>query len=147
MNNLRRFEFFSKERRDPYIQQLIEFKITESESYIHFNGYYYVMNEEFPKRIFFNTIVREKEPYEEEKTIYGYEYKYKTIEDKFFEIEIYDRVKIKNTSSYDEVDEDGHKINICYFPTHEQKIYFKVINEFNNFDDFLNRIIKHSKQE
>ena len=48
MNNLRRFEFFSKERRDPYIQDLIEFKVSETEGFIHFDGYYYVMNEELP---------------------------------------------------------------------------------------------------
>jgi hypothetical protein len=147
MNDLRRFEFFSRERRDPYIQQLIEFNINEKEGYIHFDGYYYVMNEEFPKRVFFNTTVREEKPYEEKETEYGYECKYKTVEDKFYEVEIYDRIKIINTSSYDEVDEDGSKMRICYFPTHEQKIYFKVINEFDTFEDFLSRASEYFKQE
>jgi hypothetical protein len=147
MNDLRRFEFFSREHRDPYIQQLIEFHINENKGYIHFNGYYYVMNEEFPKRVFFNTTVREDKPYEEKQTEYGYECKYKTIEDDFYEVEIYDRVKIENTSVYDEVDEDGHKMRICYFPTHEQKIFFKIINRFDNFEDFLKGTTKYFTEE
>ncbi len=147
MNDLRRFEFFSRERRDPYVQHLIDFQINDKEGFIHFDGYYYVMNEEFPKHIFFNTTVREEKPYEEKQTEYGYECKYRTIEDSFYEVEIYDRVKIENTSSYDEVDEDGQKMRICYFPTHEQKIFFKVINTFDNFEDFLKRTSEYFKQE
>lgn len=135
MNNLRRFEFFSKERRDPYIDKLIDYKISETEGYIHFDGYYYVMNEEFPKRIFFNTSVLQTDN------------EYKVIEDKFYEVEIYDREKMKNTSSYDEVEEDGSKMRICYFPTHEQKIIFKIIQSFNNFEDFLHRTTEYFKQE
>jgi hypothetical protein len=147
MNDLRRFEFFSRERRDPYIQHLIDFQINDLEGYIHFNGYYYVMNEEFPKRVFFNTTVREDKPYEEKQTEYGCEYKYRTVEDSFYEVEIYDRIKMENTSSYDEVDEDGHKMRICYFPTHEQKIFFKVINTFDDFEDFLKRTSEYFTEE
>ena len=41
---------------------------------------------------------------------------------------------------YDEVDdEDGSKMRICYFPTNEQKILFKVISKFDSFDSFLDR--------
>lgn len=106
------------------------------------------MNEEFPKRIFFNTTVREEKPYEEKQTEYGYEAKYRTVEDKFYEVEIYDRIKIENTSSYDEVDEeDGSKMRICYFPTHEQKIYFKVLNTFNDFEAFLERTKEYFTEE
>jgi hypothetical protein len=148
MNDLRRFEFFSKERRDPYIQRLIEFQVSETDGYIHFDGYYYVMNEEFPKRVFFNTTVREDKPYEEKQTEYGYECKYRTVEDKFYEVEIYDRVKIENTSSYDEMEqEDGSKMRICYFPTHEQKIFFKILNTFDDFEDFLKRTSEYFTEE
>lgn len=148
MNDLRRFEFFSKERRDPYIQRLIEFNIGGAEGYIQFDGYYYVMNEEFPKHIFFNTTLREAEPYEEETREDEYHCKYRVLEDDFYEVEIYDRQYIKNTSSYDEVDEeDGSKMRICYFPTNEQKIYFKVINKFDSFDAFLDRTKQYFTEE
>lgn len=152
MNDLRRFEFFTKDHRDPYIHDLIEYNISETDGFIHFDGYYYVLNEEFPQRVFFNTRVREEKPYEEETTEEGYRAKYKIVEDLFYEIEIYDRVKIENTSSYDEVEEeDGSKMRICYFPTYEQKIFFKVINKFETFDDFLKRTSQyfneHSKEQ
>jgi hypothetical protein len=45
------------------------------------------------------------------------------------------------------VDEDGHKMKICYFPTHEQKIMFKVLKEFDNFEEFLSRTSEYFKQE
>jgi hypothetical protein len=148
MNDLRRFEFFSRERRDPYIQHLIEFQVNDVEGYIHFDGYYYVMNEEFPKRIFFNTTLREAKPYEEEIRENGYHSKYRLIDDTFYEVEIYDRHKMKNTSRYDEVEEeDGSKMQICYFPTNEQKIYFKIINKFDSFDEFLKRTKAYFTEE
>lgn len=147
MNDLRRFEFFSKERRDPYVQKLIEFNISDTEGFIHFDGYYYVLNEEFPKRIFFNTTVREEKPYEEEIRDNGHHAKYRIMEDMFYEVEVYDREKIVNTSSYDEVDEDGSKMRICYFPTYEQKIKFRVINKFDNFEDFLKRTSEYFTEE
>jgi hypothetical protein len=140
MDELRRFEFFSKEHRDPYIKTLIDFTINDTEGSIHFDGYYYVMNEEFPKRVFFITTLRDEKPYEEETTDKSYSCKYKIVEEKYYEVEIYDRIEIENTSSYDEVEEeDGSKMRICYFPTHEQKILFKLVNNFSKFEDFLDR--------
>ncbi len=142
MNNVRYFEFFSRENRNPYIQKLIEFNISQTEGFIYFDGYYYVLNEEFPKRLFFNTTLSE-----EKQTENGYEYKYQMIEDNFYEVEVYDRIKMENTNVYDETEEDGQKIRICYFPTYKQKIYFKVINSFNNFDDFLKRTSEYFTEE
>jgi hypothetical protein len=126
MNNLRHFQFFSTDRRDPYIQKLIDYKISETEGYIHFDGYYYVLNEEFPIRTMFNTTLREEKPYEEGTTDEGGTYaKYK---------------KVVDTSRFSEVDdEDGEPMRVCFFPTYEQKIMFRVIKAFDNFDAFLNR--------
>jgi hypothetical protein len=141
MNNLRHFQFFSTDRRDPYIQKLIDYKISETEGYIHFDGYYYVLNEEFPIRTMFNTTLREEKPYEEGTTDEGGTYaKYKNVEDNWYEIEIYDRQKVVDTSRFSEVDdEDGEPMRVCFFPTYEQKIMFRVIKAFDNFDAFLNR--------
>jgi hypothetical protein len=132
MSDLRRFDFFSKERRDPYIKELIEYNLTKTEGFIHFDGYYYVANEEFPIRTFLNSSLRKEVSSDE------YEKKYKLVEDKYYMIEIYNREKIENTSSYDEVEEeDGSKMSICYFPTHTQKLYFKIIQEYDSFEEFL----------
>lgn len=141
MNNLRQFHFYSNDHRNPYIQELIEYNISEGGGYIHYDGYYYVNNEEFPKRLFFITTLRDEIPYEEKRTDTDYSCKYKIIEEDFYEIEIYDRIKIKNTSEFSEMeDEDGSTMRVCFYPTDEQKIMFKIINKFDNYDSFSKRI-------
>lgn len=141
MNDLRHFQFFSTDRRDPYIQKLIDYQISDTEGSISFDGYYYVLNEEFPIKTMYNTTLREEKPYEEGATEDGGTYaKYKNVEDKWYEIEIYDRQKVKDTSRFSEVDdEDGEPMRVCFFPTYEQKIMFRVIKKFETFDEFLNR--------
>ena len=145
MSGPRHFQFFSTDRRDPYIQKLIDYKINETEGYIHFDGYYYVLNEEFPIRTMYNTTLRAEKPYEEGVTEEGGTYaKYKNEEDNWYEIEIYDRQKVVNTCRFSEVDdEDGEPMRVCFFPTYEQKIMFRVIKAFDNFDAFLNRATEH----
>jgi hypothetical protein len=137
----RHFQFFSKDRRDPYIMRLIDYQLEGQEGSITFDGYYYVLNEEFPVRTFYNTTLREAEPYEVGKTAEGGTYEnYKNIEDDYYEIEIYDRQKVVDTSRISEVeDEDGSLMRVCFFPTHEQKIQFRVIKKFDTFEEFLNR--------
>jgi hypothetical protein len=148
MNKLRSFHFFSKDGRDPYIQQLIDYKITETEGCIHFDGYYYVLNEEFPVRTMFNTTLRAEKPYEEGETENGRYAKYKNEEDKWYEIEIYDRHKIEDTSTISEIDdEDGLPMRVCFFPTYEQKIMFKIIKRFETFDEFLKRATERFNEE
>jgi hypothetical protein len=137
----RHFQFFSNDRRDPYFQRIIDYQISDTEGYIHFDGYYYVLNEEFPIRTMYNVTLRADEPYEEGETADGGTYaKYKNVEDKWYEIEIYDRVKIEDTSRISEIDdEDGQPMRVCFFPTHEQKILFRVIKQFDSFEEFLGR--------
>jgi hypothetical protein len=137
MNNLRRFEFYPNPLRNPYIEELFEYNVSDTEGLIHFNGHYYVQMEELPVRCFFNTYVREEKPYNVE----GNSSSYRILEEDFYEVEIYDIEKIVNTSSYDEVDdEDGSKMKICYFPSHEQKIKFKIINKFNSDKELFKRL-------
>jgi hypothetical protein len=140
MDELRHFQFFSKERRDPYIMRVIDYQISDTEGSILFDGHYYVLNEEFPIKTTYNMTLREKEPYEEGTTENGTYAKYRNIEDKWYEIEIYDRVKIEDTSKISEVeDDDGSPMRVCFFPTHEQKIMFRVINSFNSSAAFFNQ--------
>lgn len=137
MNNLRHFDFHPIHLRNPYIEELIEYNISETEGLLHFDGHYYVQMEELPVRCFFNTFIREKEPFKVEDNTCSY----RLLDEEFYEIEIYDIEKLVNTSSYDEVeDEDGSKMRICYFPSHEQKIKFKIINKFDSYAEFLNKL-------
>jgi hypothetical protein len=114
------------------------------EGTITFDGYYYVSDEEFPIRTFYNTTLREEKPYEEEMTKEGGRAKYRNIEDVYYEIEIYDRQKMVDTSKTSEIDdEDGKPMRVCFFPTCEQKISFRVIKRFESFEEFLGRATEH----
>jgi hypothetical protein len=140
----RHFQFFSKDQRNPYIIRLIDYLILDTEGSITFDGYYYVSDEEFPIRTFYNTTLREEKPYEEKMTDEGYVAKYSNIEDIYYEIEIYERQKTTDTSKISEInDEDGKPMRVCFFPTCEQKIKFRVIRRFESFDEFLGRATEH----
>jgi hypothetical protein len=130
--------FYFREDRTPYIEELIDYQISNTEGCIHFDGYYYVQDDELPRRLFFSTTVYEKEPYE---IINGIN-KFRILEnEKYYEVEVIDRTKIYNTSEYSEVcEEDGSVMRVCFFPTHEQKISFKIINIFNTDKDITQRI-------
>lgn len=142
MDTLIRFDFFSSERRNPYIQKIIEHQISENEGYVYFDGHYYVSDIEFPKSTFLNISIRTKIRMNEDEPIY------KLTQDKYYQIEIYKREKIKNTSEYGEmIDEDGSTMKVCLFPTHEQKIYFKILEEFDTFEDFLDKCAEHFMKE
>ena len=124
MNEYRYFEFIPR-IRTPYINYVIDYVINEKEGYLYFDGYYYIDDSELPRRAFFNTYIRSETN--------------EISEDKFYEIEIYKREKYDSTSKYCEVEEDDGSIgNICLFPTHKQKIYFKVIREFNDYTSCSN---------
>ena len=140
----RHFQFFSKDQRNPYIIRLIDYTISDKEGSIAFDGYYYVLDEEFPIRTFYNTTLREEKPYEEEITNEGHITKYRNLEDTYYEIEIYDRQKLEDTSRISEIeDEDGSPMRVCFFPTHKQKILFRVIKQFDSFEEFVNRVTEN----
>jgi hypothetical protein len=141
MSYNRCFDFYIKSPRGPRIEYLIDYTISDREGYIHFDGYYYVLDDELPIHIFYSTTLYEDKPYEIVETKYGPHEKYKEIEEKYYEIEIYKIEKIKNTSEFGEMeDEDGSTMKVCFFPTHEQKIYFRIINEFKSDKELFKRI-------
>jgi hypothetical protein len=144
----REFEFHTKDRRNPYIDEVIDYNVSEDKGYIYFNGYYYVLNEEFPIRMFFTSTLYEDEPTEVVEIDGNTRKRYKVLETVYYEVEIYDREKLKDTSEFGEMeDEDGSRMRVCFFPTHEQKIYFKVIKVFDSFDDFLRRTREYFTEE
>jgi hypothetical protein len=142
MNDVIRFDFFSSERRNPYIQKIIEHSISDKKGYLYFDGYYYVSDLEFPKSTFLNISITTKIGVDDN------EPKYKLLQDTYYKIEIYKREHIKNTSEYGEmIDEDGSTMKVCLFPTHEQKLYFKILEEFDTFEDFLDKCAEHFTKE
>lgn len=129
------------ERRTPYIQELIKYVNDGTEGCIHFNGYYYVYDgteDEFtkryqnveenclPQRLLMDVIVQESEPYHKYKCSSWY----RPVSHDQYEVEFYKREKIKCTDSISEIeDEDGEPMKVCFFPTDEQLLYFRVIKK------------------
>jgi hypothetical protein len=125
MNSSVIIHFFDiKDQRTPYIHQLINYEINDTEGFFYFDGHYYVENKELPKRLIYSII------------------KNNTVtEDENYEIEVYKRVFIDNIDKEKEIDdEDGSTMKICFFPLYEQKIYFKVIERFDNPKDLFKRL-------
>jgi hypothetical protein len=133
--------FYSNGKREPYIQELIDFKVDKStqEGHIHFNGYYYVEDSEFPIIMPFITQLHEDKSSKKKILPDGItQYIFNIIETSFYHVEFYKRETIEDTSSISKIeDEDGEEMNVCFFPTAEQKIYFRVIKEFNDDKSFI----------
>ena len=143
--------------REPYIHTLIDYTNDGSEGCIHFNGHYYVNNipqEEITREMEYDGLTKYGNSIPQKLGMYFYEqeeepyliedvssYKigdhifnggqishYNTIEEYAQEIEIYMIEYVKDTSVYsEEDDDDGGTMNVCFFPSKEQKIYFRVL--------------------
>ena len=125
MNSSTVIHFFDiKDQRTPYIHQLINYEINDTEGFFYFDGHYYVENKELPKRLIYSII------------------KNNTVtEDENYEIEVYKRVLIDNMNNEIEMDdEDCSIMNSCVFPLYEQKMYFKIIKRFDNPKDIFKRL-------
>lgn len=113
-----------KHERTPYIRKLINYEINDKEGFFYFDGYYYVDNKELPKRLIYSVIKNNI-----------------VIDDENYEIEVYKKENIEDTSKYgDFEDDDGSIMNICFFPMCEQKIYFKIIKRFDNPKDLFKQL-------
>jgi hypothetical protein len=136
-----------KHQPTPYIcgQEPIEYFCDGKMGHIHFNGYYYVEDhappylEDRPRRhdtwlpqklIMFMQLV-EKEPYKVEVVDNATRSYYKDLENHQYIVEIYKRVIHEKTDVISTVeDEDGDEMNVCFFPTNRQTIYFRVLGDF-----------------
>lgn len=133
-----------------YIQELKNYSIDLSlnEGTIEFNGYYYVNDE--PPKDEWNRQYSETMPTillmdvfvmdAESKPVPG-EPNSSTREiissDRFL-IEVYKRDYIKNTNVISKIeDDDGEEMNVCFFPTDHQRLYFRILKvvEGNDIPD------------
>jgi hypothetical protein len=116
------FEFFTKKMSKPYIPNCITYDLSGSEGCIHFDGYYYIQDSEFPQR-FYMEVYHDLSGNQSSKCYY---------------VEFYKRQEVKDTSSYDDDLEEGGRI--CYFPTMEQKLYFRVLTVFKSINELVDEI-------
>jgi hypothetical protein len=134
-------------QQTPYIsdQEPIEYFCDGKEGYIHFDGYYYVENHAppyledealgprrynswLPQKLVMFSLVFEKEPYEVEVVDNVTKSYYKEIESLKYIVEIYKKEINEITDVISEIDEgNGEKLNVCFFPTNRQMIYFRVL--------------------
>ena len=120
--------------KTPYIcnQEPIEYFCDGKEGYIHFDGYYYVENHAppyledeglgprrydvwLPQKLIMFVQLFEKEAYKE-------------LECLQYIVEVYKKVIHENTDVTSDIeDADGENMNICFFQTNRQTIYFRVL--------------------
>jgi hypothetical protein len=143
------------EHRVPFIlnEKTFEYTCEGKEGSLTFDGYYYVDDHEppypeedamklwerptkygvwLPQKLNLYVQVTEKEPYKIEKLEGGVtQYYFNTVEEHGYIIEVYKRIIHESTDRISEVDdeEDG-PMNICFFPTNKQTIYFRVLETF-----------------
>jgi hypothetical protein len=141
----------AEERRVPYINSNnpFEYVCDGKEGSLCFDGYYYVedhappypedagkerwecdrQSEWLPKKLRMHVVRSETEPYKQE----GNTSYFHVLEDNTYIVEVYKRVKHENTDTYSkEEDDNGEEMNICFFPTDKQTIYFRVLETLKN---------------
>ena len=104
------FEFYTNMTK-PYISTCIEYDLSGSEGCIHFNGYYYIGDSAFPQKLYMEVC----------QDLSG------SHISKYYYAEFYSRV-------YYELD------GTCYFPTMEQKLYFRILKEYTGLLDLIDEI-------
>ena len=109
--------------RSPFIKELLEFNIEKS--YIKFNGYYHVVNNNDNETI-------ENHGFNVLPQIVIIVYKYLDNNRKYYLSKIYYKEVIENTSAYTYDEELGH--NICLFPTGIIILKFNILETYDNLD-------------
>jgi len=141
-----KFEFITNISTVPYVSKVISYDLSGSEGCIHFNGYYYVNDSHgndtyhvsLPQTLYIVTSRALSDPIYTDLSGGVQRVHYEGYEQHFYSIEIYDRIEVDDTSSYDE--QDG--MRVCYFPTMEQKLYFHVLKELHDTEEMANTV-KH----
>lgn len=113
--------------KQPYVRRYISHDI--SGGYLEYDGYFYEDEEELPKMYMMDLNQYEDKPYKVEN---GTSY-YKCIFRVFYKIEILKKESFEDTSVFSkEVDEDGEEMNVCFFPTERQKLWFRVVEDLTS---------------
>lgn len=140
--------------RGPYIQELFDYTCDGSEGSFEFNGYYYVddgENEDFrdhQKKMPTTEVVHVKKisdappviTYTEEPSwlaepdgsrplVQVRHTKHEILDEHTYVIEIYKRKVIENTDRFSKVRDGDEEMDICFFPTDRQRLYFRVLEK------------------
>ena len=110
---------FSSDTEDyftiPFIKNLIAYEISGNEGYVHFDGKYHVNDG--------HSEPEHKKYLPQILDMYVF-----SSERRRYEVEVYDRIEIIDTSVTSTIeDEDGVPMHVCFSPTMEQKIFFRIL--------------------
>ncbi len=115
----------SRSQIQPWIKRLFAYEVEGSEGMIEFDGHYYVSDEEFPTKLLMSFSLKEKEGFTKEDhpgSIF-----YNIIRKDDLLIEVHRREKIECTDKISKIiDQGGEEMDVCFFPTDRQKIYFHI---------------------
>lgn len=132
----------------PYLGEDPEITCDGSEGTILFDGYYYVddhgpteeeltlpawerpqkYGRHLPQTLDMYVEIYKKEPYKVEKLESGgTRYHYETVKKYAHHVEIYKRVIHECTDQISKIVEDGEEMDICFFPTNLQTLYFRIL--------------------
>jgi len=136
------------------ITEQLDYQCDGNEGQLMFDGYYYVMDvpdndiekEEYAKQCLpqtmtmymtrYSTNPEDTETWFTEESFLGCisqvkHTKTKKLEAYKYTIEIYKRVKHEDTSRISEFEDEDGPARICFFPTHKQTIYFRILSTQN----------------
>ena len=125
-----------------YVQTITEYVNNGVEGHLQFNGYYYISDEPDPTNIYAKHLPQkhlmhythnEDEPWD----VSGNTSYFRPIENSMYLVNIHTRKIINNTDVISEIDDDdGGRMDVCFFPTNEQIIYFTVIKDLTVDDGY-----------
>ena len=123
----------------PYVQELFDLRLDASEGHIEFNGYYYADDSTFPRRhLMLYAMYSDATTMKEEK---GYRTIYANQVEHTLAIEIYKREIIENTDVTSNIeDDDGESMDVCFFPTNRQTLFFRILKRYEGTHDITPEI-------
>jgi hypothetical protein len=120
---------FSKHSR-PYVKEVFELNIQGTKGFLVFDGYHRVENHPppYPEYDKWDTPYEEWFPQPLTMIVHETNREKKEIIDTRFTICATHKEIIENTDVYGkDVDTNGEEMNICFFPTDKQKLYFDIL--------------------
>lgn len=138
--------------RTPYVRdgETVVYECDGKEGSISFNGYFYVEkgpppypddhlkpwerprrhSEWLPKKVAMSLTKRDKEPYKVvKKSSTSWQEFHKEYEKCFYVIEIYKMESYESTDEISQIEDFGEPLDVCFFPTNQMKIWFRVLED------------------
>ena len=130
-----RFSCDGSRVRRPFVETVYahELNPTLREGSIEYTGYFYIQDSDLPLCYTMRLYKTEKEPVEIDISGNTTTTTYRTLFDYIFRVEIFRREQYEDTSQFADDPEEGC---VCFFPTHREKIWFRILEDLSDGDGF-----------